>query len=200
MRKTPVSELPLADLLSLTLKEDKGEDLPASFRTLSGIGRAGVEGLREAGVSRAAATRLLAAMELARRYVAEPALGESVSGPADVVKVVAPGLRLLDQEHFVVLMLDTKNRVVGSKTISVGTLNSTLVHPRECFKPALVRSAAAVILCHNHPSGDPTPSAEDVALTQRLREAGRLLGIEALDHVILGEAGRYVSLRERGQL
>lgn len=111
----------------------------------------------------------------------------------------APAERL-DREHFVVVLVNTKNCLVGVSTISIGTLNSSLVHPRELFKPAILAGAAAVILCHNHPSGDPTPSAEDVALTQRLREAGRLLGIEALDHVILGEAGRYVSLRERGQL
>lgn len=107
------------------------------------------------------------------------------------------------REHFVLMGLTVKHRVIGLHTISVGCLTSSLVHPREVFRPAILMGAAAIVVCHNHPSGDPEPSAEDLALTRRLTAAGTLLGIEVLDHVILGdETGtckwKYVSLKERG--
>jgi DNA repair protein RadC len=104
----------------------------------------------------------------------------------------------MDREYFVVLMLDTKNRVIGLNTVHIGTINSSLVSTRETFKPALLANATAVILAHNHPSGDPTPSPEDVAVTRKLVEAGQLLDIEVLDHIIIGDEGRSVSLKDRG--
>jgi DNA repair protein RadC len=107
---------------------------------------------------------------------------------------------VLDREVFAVAMLDGKNRMVGLHVVSQGTLNACLVHPREIFKAAILANAAAVILCHTHPSGDPAPSAEDLNLNARLVDAGRLLGVEVLDHVILGAGGCYDSLRERGQM
>ncbi len=103
-----------------------------------------------------------------------------------------------DREIFAVLLLDTKNRIIGISTVSIGTLNAALVHPREIFKLALAANAAAVILGHNHPSGDPTPSPEDLEVTKRIRDAGELMGISVLDHVVLGENGRFVSFRETG--
>ncbi len=106
----------------------------------------------------------------------------------------------LDREVFGILLVDTRNRVTGLHVVSMGTLNGSLVHPRECFKAAILGNAAGLILFHNHPSGDPTPSREDVGLTQRLFEAGRLLGIEVLDHLVLGDDGRYVSFKEQGLL
>src|SRR5437870_8866744 len=102
----------------------------------------------------------------------------------------------LDREQFVVLLLDGKNRVLGFNVVSTGSLTAALVHPREVFKPAILANAAAVILVHNHPSGDPEPSAEDRALTARLRQAGELLGIRVLDHVVVGD-GSFVSMAER---
>ena len=105
-----------------------------------------------------------------------------------------------DREVFVIALLTIRHRVLGLHTVSVGCLTSSLVHPREVFKPAFLAGAAALLLAHNHPSGDPEPSGEDVALTRRLASAGTLLGIDVLDHVVLGEAGRFVSLRERGVL
>jgi DNA repair protein RadC len=105
-----------------------------------------------------------------------------------------------DREVFAVALLTVRHRVLGFHTVSVGCLTSSLVHPREVFKPAILAGCAALLLTHNHPSGDPEPSAEDIALTRRLAAGGQLLGIEVLDHVILGEAGRFVSLRERGIL
>lgn len=105
-----------------------------------------------------------------------------------------------DRETFVLLMLTVRRRVLGLHTVSVGCLTASLVHPREVFKPAILAGSAALIVAHNHPSGDPEPSAEDLALTRRLGSAGTLLGIEILDHIILGELGRFVSLRDRGVL
>lgn len=117
---------------------------------------------------------------------------------AAAAPVLAQYIGDADREMFVVALLTVRHRVLGLHTVSVGCLTSSLVHPREVFKPAILASAAALILAHNHPSGDPEPSAEDVALTRRLVSAGQLLGIDVLDHLILGEAGRYVSLRQRG--
>jgi DNA repair protein RadC len=105
-----------------------------------------------------------------------------------------------DREVFAVALLTVRHTVLGLHTVSVGCLTSTVVAPREVFKPAILAGAAALLLAHNHPSGDPDPSAEDVALTRRLAAAGTILGIEVLDHLVLGEAGRFVSLRERGVL
>ena len=117
----------------------------------------------------------------------------------DVASIMEPIVSLLAEEHFYVLLLNTKNRVNGIHEVSVGSLNATVVHPREIFKAAILSNSAAVILVHNHPSGDPTPSPEDVALTKKLVEAGRVMDITVLDHVICGE-GKYASLRERGEL
>jgi DNA repair protein RadC len=107
----------------------------------------------------------------------------------------------VDREHFVVLFLDRKNQVTGINTVSIGSLTASIVHPREVFKPAILANAAAVILCHNHPSGSPFPSNEDRILTARLVAAGKLLGINVLDHIILGnESQRYFSFADEGLL
>jgi DNA repair protein RadC len=120
--------------------------------------------------------------------------------PAEAAPLLAQYIGETDREVFAVALLTIRHRVLGLHTVSVGCLTSSLVHPREVFKPAILAGAAALLLAHNHPSGDPEPSAEDIALTRRLVSAGQLLGIEVLDHVILGESGRFVSLRERGVL
>ena len=120
--------------------------------------------------------------------------------PADAARVIAEYIGDADREQFVVALLTVRHRLIGLHTVSVGCLTSSLVHPREVFKPAILGSAAALLIAHNHPSGDPEPSAEDVALTRRLASAGTLLGIEILDHLIVGESGRFVSLKQRGVL
>jgi DNA repair protein RadC len=120
--------------------------------------------------------------------------------PAAAAPVLRQYIGEADREQFVIALLTVRHRVIGLHTVSVGCLTSSLVHPRECFKPAILAGAAALLISHNHPSGDPEPSAEDVALTRRLVSAGTLLGIEVLDHIILGEHGRFVSLKERGVL
>src|SRR4051812_18834754 len=120
--------------------------------------------------------------------------------PAAAARVFREYIGESDREQFVIAMLTVRHRVLGLHTVSVGCLTSSLVHPREVYKPALLAGAAAICISHNHPSGDPQPSAEDIALTRRLASAGTLLGVELLDHVVLGEAESYVSLKERGVL
>lgn len=119
-----------------------------------------------------------------------------VRGPETVAGVVRERVPETDmREHFVALYLNSRNAVLLVHTVSVGSLNASIVHPREVFAPAVRESAASVILAHNHPSGDPTPSAEDRAITDRLRDAGRILGIDVLDHVVIGARGSFVSMR-----
>ena len=115
-----------------------------------------------------------------------------ISSPTDAENLLATYLANLDREHLVVLLLDTKNRVLGLNTVAIGTVNSTLVSARETFKPAILANATAIILGHNHPSGDVTPSPDDVQATRLLVEAGQILGIEVLDHIIIGEVLRFI--------
>lgn len=112
--------------------------------------------------------------------------------PGDAATLIWDRLQDADREHLLVLLLDTKNRVIGINTVSIGILDSSLVHPREVYKPAIITNAAAIILAHNHPSGDPSPSCEDQQVTKRIKEAGDILGIEVPDHVAVGEQGRYL--------
>lgn len=152
------------------------------------------------GIGQAKAVQLVAAVELGRRisnltyddrYV--------IKSPEDGANYVMNDMRFLTQEHFVVLYLNTKNQVVHRQTIFIGSLNASIVHPREVFKEAFRRAAASVICFHNHPSGDPTPSREDIEVTRRLAECGKMLGIEVLDHLIIGDK-KYVSMKEKGYM
>ncbi|CAN5679277.1 DNA repair protein RadC [soil metagenome] len=150
------------------------------------------------GVGPAVAARVSAALELGRRLAREGPLERSrIRGPRDIYERCAPGMRDLPQEEFRVLLVNTQHAVAREIVITRGTLDASIVHPREVFRAAITESAAAMILVHNHPSGDPTPSAEDRAVTRQLAEAGRMLGIPVLDHVIIGD-GRYVSFVEAG--
>lgn len=117
-----------------------------------------------------------------------------INSPDDVNKILQSYLNGADREHAIVLLLNQKNGIIGINTVSVGNLSSSIVHPREVFKPAIVAGAAAIILAHNHPSGDPTPSSDDLLVTKRIKNAGDILGIDVLDHVIIGD-GRYASLK-----
>lgn len=119
---------------------------------------------------------------------------------AEAAPILAQYIGETDREVFVIAMLTIRHRLIGLHTVSVGCLTSSLVHAREVLKPLILSGSAAFLACHNHPSGCPEPSAEDIALTRRLAAAGQLVGIELLDHIVLGEAGRFVSLRERGVL
>lgn len=155
---------------------------------------------RVAGVGAAKASRMKAAAEFGRRVVshsAEPM--PTIRSPEDVARLVMDEMRTLDREYFREILLNSKNRVLSVETISVGTLNASIVHPREGLKPAIMKSAAAIILVHNHPTGVPTPSQEDIAITRRFVKAGEIVGIDVLDHVIIGN-GQYQSLKELGVL
>jgi DNA repair protein RadC len=152
------------------------------------------------GVGPAKATKVLAALELGRRATDEARPErERLRSAADVYQRMRLVLRDLRHEEFHVLLLSTQNEVLRDLQITRGTLDASLVHPREVFRPAIAEAAASVILVHNHPSGDPTPSAEDRAVTRQLRAAGQTIGIEVLDHVVMGE-GRYVSFAEGGMM
>jgi DNA repair protein RadC len=129
--------------------------------------------------------------------LAQPKLRSSV----DAAELLRTYLGPVDREHFVLILLDRKNKLIGIHTVSIGSLTASVVHPREVFKPVILGNAAAIILGHNHPSGDPQPSQEDRALTTRLKEGGKLLGIDVLDHVVIGDGGtEYFSFADQGVL
>jgi DNA repair protein RadC len=152
------------------------------------------------GIGPAKATKVLAALELGSRVAAESRPDrDRIRSGADVYQRMRLRLRDLDHEEFHVLLLSTQNEVIRDLLVTRGTLDASLVHPREVFRPAIANAAASVILIHNHPSGDPTPSAEDRSVTRQLVSAGEMVGIEVLDHVVVGE-GRYVSFAEAGML
>lgn len=164
--------------------------LDASMEELCAIG----------GVGLAKAAQIKAALEVGRRVaLSSYGLRPVIRSPQDAAGMVMEEMRHLDREHFVALLLNTKNQVLAREVVAVGTLSSSTVHPRELFKLAIRRSAAAVILLHNHPSGDPWPSQEDIQVTQRLIEAGRIIGIEVLDHIVIGD-NKYISLKAENLL
>ncbi|MFC5447260.1 RadC family protein [Paenibacillus aestuarii] len=152
------------------------------------------------GIGDAKALQILAGIELGRR-LAKTAMNEraTIRSPKDVFALLSEDLRFLQKEHFVCLFLNTKNHVLAQETLSIGSLNASIVHPREVFRAAIKRSSASIICVHNHPSGDPTPSPEDVQLTERLTQAGLIIGIEVLDHIIIGDQ-KFISLKEQGYM
>ncbi|MBT2688095.1 DNA repair protein RadC [Bacillus sp. ISL-47] len=152
------------------------------------------------GIGTAKAIQLLASVEIGRR-ISNLAYDDRyiIRSPEDGANYVMNDMRFLSQEHFVCLYLNTKNQVLHKQTIFIGSLNASIVHPREVFKEAFRRSAASIICIHNHPSGDPAPSREDIEVTKRLAEAGKIIGIDVLDHLIIGE-NKFVSLKEKGYL
>jgi len=162
--------------------------------------RSAPELCRVRGVGAAVAARVAAALELGRRLAREGPLELGrIRTPADVFERCAPGMRDLMHEEFRVLLMNTQHAVMREQVITRGTLDASVVHAREVFKAAVAESAAALILVHNHPSGDPAPSPEDREVTRQLADAGRILGIAVLDHVVIGDA-RYVSFVEAGYL
>lgn len=161
------------------------------FQSLRNLSEASIQELKEIhGIGPAKSAQILAGITLAQRMSKEK-VGEKedLSSPEKVFELLRVDLRDRMKELFVLLMLDGKNRLIERVDVSEGTLTSSLVHPREVFRPAIRSSAAGVIFAHNHPSGDPTPSKEDIQITERLVDAGEILGIEVLDHVIIGDDG-----------
>ncbi|MHB8170641.1 MAG: RadC family protein [Thermincolia bacterium] len=193
----------LAILLRTGTRTETALDLAARILTkqgnLRGLVGVTVEELSQTpGIGLAKAAQIKAAIELGKRVAtAAPETRPVIKSPGDASRLVMEEMRHLDREHFRVILLNTKNHVLSIEDVSVGSLSSSIVHPREVFKNPIRKSAAAIILLHNHPSGDPTPSREDVEVTKRLEEAGRILGIEILDHLIIGD-NRFCSLKELG--
>jgi DNA repair protein RadC len=177
------------------------QELIARFGSVAGVSEATIEELSSIkGIGSAKAAQLKAAMELGKRQErkVEPEYADyDIRNPEAVAKLARTLIKDKAKEHFLLVTLSTRNKVTGIHKISVGTLNTSLVHPREVFKEAIRRSASSVVLAHNHPSGDTEPSEEDLKITRRLLEAGKLLGIEVLDHVIVTE-NKYLSFKEKG--
>ena len=191
----------LAILLATGSKEasalDLAEQLLQRYQGLAGLQQATLDDLMEQkGIGTAKATTIAAAVELGKRISTSiSGYRPVIAGSADAARLLQGRMRGLDREHFFVLFLNPKHAVLGMVTVSIGTLSSSLVHPREVFKQAIKRSASAVILAHNHPSGNCEPSKEDLQVTKRLKDAGELVGIEVIDHLIIGE-DRYYSFCE----
>lgn len=199
--------LSTAELLAIILRTGVGGEsvlamarrLLSKFDGLPGLARASFAELRaERGLGNAKTAQLKAALELGRRMLlATPEDRLVVRSPSDVAQLLMAEMAHLEQESFRVLYLDTRNRLLGSDTLYVGSLNASQIRVGEVFRDAIKRNCAAIIVAHNHPSGDPSPSPEDVEVTRQLTAAGELLSIEILDHLIIGQQ-RFVSLRERG--
>jgi len=199
--------LSMAELLAIILGTGVGGESALALATrlisryggLPGLARASFTELRaEKGLGLAKTSQLKAALELGRRMLMiAPEDRFVVRSPSDVAQLLMAEMSHLEQEHFRVLYLDTRNRLLGSETVYVGSLNASHIRVSEVFREAVKRNCASIIVVHNHPSGDPTPSPEDVEVTRQLVAAGNLLDIEVLDHLVIGQQ-RFVSLRERG--
>jgi len=201
-RSLKTSEL-IAILLRVGVGGENGlalaERLLAMYGGLAGLARADIAELCHVrGVGQAKAAQLKAALELgARLAVAGQDVRPQIKSPSDAANLLLMEMSFLPQEQVRVLLLDTKHRVLDAPTVYVGSLNASVVRVGELFRAAVMQNCAAIILAHNHPSGDPTPSPEDIAVTEQVIAAGKLLDVEVLDHLIIGQQ-RYVSLRERG--
>jgi DNA repair protein RadC len=200
-------ELSLQELLAIVLAGGaRGSSalvlalgLLGEFGDLVSMGRAGVDELRRVpGVGFARACQLVAAFELGKRFSRESrTTGTSIRAPEDLARLFMDEMKDYDREHFKAAFLNTRNQIIRVVTVSIGSLNASIVHPRESLKPAIAASAASIVLVHNHPTGDPSPSREDVEFTRRFARCGELIGIELLDHIVIG-ADRFQSLKESG--
>ena len=201
------SALSTGELLAIILRTGTPDEnvlrmaqrLLKTFDGLGGLVQASANQLAaEKGLGPAKVAQLKAALELGRRLlVAAPEERPQIRTPADAANLLMSEMGLLEQEHLRVILLDTKNRVLDTPTVYVGSLNTSLIRVGELFREAIRANCASLIVAHNHPSGDPTPSPEDVAVTRQIADAGKLLDVEVLDHLIIGHQ-RFVSLKERG--
>jgi len=178
---------------------DVGQRLLTKFRGLSGLHRAPFAELKEQhGIGEAKASQIKAAIELGRRLNSEsPEERPSINSPADAADMVRYEMSALEQEHLRVILLDRRNRVLEIVEMYKGSVNSSQIRVGEVFKEAVRKNASAIVVVHNHPSGDPTPSPDDVAVTRAIVQSGKLLDIEVLDHLVIGE-GKWISMKERG--
>ena len=175
------------------------QELLARFGNIKAISQATIEELSQIkGIGLAKAAQIKACFELGKREDLEPELKNfDIKDPEAVVKAIRASIKDKAKEHFKLILLNPRNKIIGISTISIGTLNASLVHPREVFKDAIMHTAASVVLAHNHPSGDPEPSEDDITITKRLIEAGKILGIEVMDHIIIAKNG-FFSFKEKG--
>lgn len=206
--KSGPKELTTAELLAIILRIGSKKEnvlelsrklmVHYNLRTLS---RIRLNTLKKTfGIGEAKACQLVACFELGRRMSCLKAeKSKHINSAKEAAKILMPELSNLKKEHFIGLFLDSRKKVIKQETIFIGSLDSSVIHPREIFKTALAESAAAVIIAHNHPSGDPKPSEEDIEVTKQIVKAGDILGIQVLDHIIIGD-NRYISLIEKGYL
>ncbi len=195
-----LEKLTLEELLGLALRDTNSvKELASKYVTPRSLCHASLKDLEDiSGIGKKKALQILAVLELSRRIVSSPPNSNPIiSAPAEVVDVVKDHMKLLDREHFIVFNLNIKNRIISTDTVAIGSLNSAIVHPREIFKQAIKLGAASIIACHNHPSGFSEPSLEDIEITKRIANAGEIVGIQLLDHLVIGD-GSYVSMREKG--
>lgn len=200
--------LSTAELMAIILRTgtlnqtalDLAKELMLAFKDLRGLSKASLTEIAGyPGVGQIKAIQLKAAFELGGRLLTiAPVQLPSIKKPQDIYELLRVSFLDLDREHFKVVHLNTKNQVLKVETTAIGVLSSSPVHPREVFKEAIKMSSAGIVLAHNHPSGDPSPSQDDLLLTTRLRNAGEILGIPVIDHIIFGD-NRYISLKEWGQ-
>lgn len=177
------------------------QELLVKFGNIKAISEATIEELSKIkGIGLAKAAQIKASFELGKRQDLEIELDDlDIKKPQDVVKAIRARIQDKAKEHFKLILLNTRNKIIGISTVSIGTLNTSLVHPREIFKEAIIHNAASVVLAHNHPSGDTEPSENDLTITKRLVEAGKILGIEVLDHIIVTK-NSFFSFKEKGLL
>lgn len=198
-----------AELLALIIRignrnrtaVELSQDILSQFGGLKSLNYLGVGDLTEIkGVGKAKAVQIQALVELSRRLATlNREEREVIKSPADIANLLMPELRYLTQEVFKLVLLDIKNQVIASPMISKGGLTTSIVHPREVFREAINYSSAAIILVHNHPSGVPEPSREDIKITKSLIDSGKIIGIEVLDHIIIGD-GVFTSMKEKGYI
>ncbi len=202
-----VEALSNAELLALIIKTGNVEEtavevaqkiLSRDNRGIAYLADVSLEELMEVkGIGESKASQILAAIEIGKRLNRiGPQDKIKISSPMVLVNLLMDEMRYLCKEHFKIAILDTKNQILAIENISIGTLNASIVHPRDVFKIAIKRNANSLILIHNHPSGDPNPSNEDISITNRLVDAGNLIGIKVLDHIIIGD-NKYISFKEK---
>lgn len=201
------SALSDAELLAIVIRSGSRKERSIELaQRILGINK-GIRGIHELslddlkqipGIGRVKSIQIKAMAEFSKRLAKHNAEAKlKISSPGSIAKLYMEEMRYLQQEHLKIVFLDTKNQIVSDKFLTVGTVNASLINPREVFIQALRHNAVHVILLHNHPSGDPSPSREDIAITKRIIEAGDIIGIQLLDHIIIGD-GNYISLKERG--
>ncbi len=203
LMKYGAKHLSTAELLAIIMRVgtqeknviDLAKELLEKYN-LSALAKSDVIELKKIlGISDAKSCQIIACFELGKRLITYESM-PPIKTARDIADLFMPELQYLKKENLKGVYLDSKNRMIWDETISIGSLNANIVHPREVFKVALEKSASAIIMVHNHPSGDPTPSSDDLELTKRMIEAGKLMDIDVLDHIIIGN-GEYVSLKER---